>query len=176
MKLLPELFLAAFAVSGVTLKTSDFLGERENILPAILSAVASSLVFGVLMSESVFSSSLILGLFIGVAASRKVDRPNLILGVILTFVFALLFELKTPTMWLVIVVALFAFIDEWGHEKLTQKSGLKALFFRYRLTLKLVLSLLTLMSQIQALHLMGFLCFDLSYDLTNLILQKDVKV
>jgi hypothetical protein len=176
MKLPPELFLAAFAVSGVTLKTSDFLGERENKLLAFLSAVASSLVFGVLMSESVFSSSLILGLFIGVIASRKVDRPNLVLGLVLTFAFALLFEVKAPTIWLVIVVGLFAFVDEWGHEKLSRKVGLTALFFRYRLALKLVMGLLTLMSQIQALHLMGFLCFDLSYDLTNLILQKDVKV
>lgn len=175
MKLTPELFLAAFVVSGVTLKTSDFLGERENIFLAVLSAVASSLVFGVLMSESVFSSSLILGLFIGVIISRKVDRPNLVLGVILTFAFAFLFEIKAPTIWLMIVVALFAFIDEWGHEKLSQKRGLTVLFFRYRLALKLVMSLLTLMSQIQVLHLMGFLCFDLSYDLTNLVLQKGVK-
>jgi hypothetical protein len=176
MKLPPEMFLAAFAVSGVTLKTSDFLGERENTLLAVLSAVASSFVFGVLMSESVFSSSLILGLFIGVTVSRKVDRPNLVLGLILTFAFAFLFEVKTPTLWLVIVVTLFTFIDEWGHEQLSRENGAAALFFRYRLTLKLVMSLLTLMSRIELLHLMGFLCFDLSYDLTNLILQKHVKV
>ena len=176
MKLPPELFLAAFAVSGMTLKTSDFLGERENTPLAVLSAVASSLVFGVLMSESVFSSSLILGLFIGVTASRKVDRPNLVLGLILTFAFAFLFEVKTPTLWLVIVVTLFTFIDERGHEQFSRKEGAAALFFRYRLTLKLVMSLLTLMSQIEVLHLMGFLSFDLSYDLTNLILQKHVKV
>ncbi len=175
MKLPPELFLAAFAVSGATLKTSDFLGERENTRLAVLSAVASSLVFGVLMSESVFSSSLILGLFIGVTASRKVDRPNLVLGLILTFAFALLLEVKTPTLWLVIVVTLFTFIDEWGHERFSRTEGAAALFFRYRLALKLATGLLTLMSQIEVLHLMGFLCFDLSYDLTNLILQKYVK-
>lgn len=175
MKLPPELFLAAFAVGGVTLKTSDFLGERENTRLAVLSTVASSLVFGVLMSESVFSSSLILGLFIGVTASRKVDRPNLVLGLILTFAFALLMEVKTPTLWLVTVVTLFTFIDEWGHEQFSRTEGAAALFFRYRLTLKLATGLLTLISQIAVLHLMGFLCFDLSYDLTNLILQKYVK-
>jgi hypothetical protein len=176
MKLPPELFLAAFAVSGVTLKTSDFLGEREKTPLSVLSAVTSSLVFGVLMSESVFSSSLILGLFIGVTLSRKVDRPNLVLGLILTFAFAFLFEVKTPTPWLVIVVTSFTFIDEWGHEQLSRKEGIAALFFRYRLTLKLVMSLLTLISHVQALHLMGFLCFDLSYDITNLILKKYVEV
>ena len=175
MKLPPELFLAAFAVSGVTLKTADVLGEGENTRLALLSAIAASLVFGVLLSESVFSSSLILGLFIGVTASRKVDRPNLVLGLILTFAFALVFDVKTPTPCLAIVVTLFTFIDEWGHERFSRTEGAAAIFFRYRFTLKLVMTLLTLMSQIEVLHLTGFLSFDLSYDLTNLILQKYVN-
>jgi hypothetical protein len=172
MKLPPELFLAAFAASGGTLKTADVLGERDSRRLAVLSAVASALLFGVLMSESVVSASLILGLFLGVTAARKVDRPNLVVGLMLTFAFAVLLGVQTPSLWLVIVVAVFTVIDEGGHDALGRKEGAAALFFRYRCALKLAMGLLAVLAQIQVLHLVGFLAFDFAYDLVTLMLKK----
>ena len=162
----------AYALSGLTLKTADVLGERGKTLRSFLSATISAFLFGVLTSESVFSSSLILGMIIGVTLSKKVDRPNMVFGLILTLVFAVYFGVQTPTLWLLTGVAFFTFIDEAGHEKHRQKKGLPAFFFRYRLSLKLAMIFLTLCSQIQALGLMGFLCFDLCYDLTSHLINK----
>ena len=171
MQLQPELLITAFALSGITLKTSDFLGERGSTPISYLSAAVSAFIFGLLMSESVFSSSLILGIIIGVILSRKVDRPNMVLGLILTFAFASYFEfwtnLKVSTLWFLVVVAFFTFIDEVGHERLGQKEGFPALFFRYRLSLKLIMILLAGVSLIPTVYLIGFLCFDLAYDFTN---------
>ena len=172
MKLHPALFLFAYALSGLTLKTADVLGERGKILPSFLSATISAFLFGVLTSESVFSASLILGMIIGVTVSKKVDRPNMVFGLILTLLFAVYLGVQTPTLWLLTGVAFFTFIDEVGHEKHRQKKGFPAFFFRYRLSLKLALIVLTLGAQIQALQLMGFLCFDLGYDVTSHLINK----
>lgn len=172
MKLHPELFLLAYALSGVTLKTADVLGERGKNSRSFLSAAISAFLFGLLTSESVFSASLILGIIIGVTLSKKVDRPNMVFGLILTLVFAVYFGVQTPTLWLLTGVAFFTFIDEVGHEKHRQKKGVPAFFFQYRLSLKLAMIFLTLCAQIQALHLMGFLCFDLCYDLTSYLINK----
>lgn len=172
MTLYPELFLLAYAVSGATLKTADVLGERGKIRRSFLAATISAFLFGVLTSESAFSSSLIIGIILGVTVSKKVDRPNLVFGLILTLVFAVYFGLQTPTLWLLTGVAFFTFIDEVGHERHRQKKGLPAFFFQYRLSLKLAMICLTLCSQIQAFHLMGFLCFDLCYDVTSYLITK----
>lgn len=173
MQLQPTFLLMAFALSGITLKASDFLGEKGNAPLSYISATISAFVFGLLMSDSAFSSSFFLGLIIGVILSRKVDRPNMIVGLILTFIFAFYFGLQIPTPLLLIVVALFTLIDEVGHEKLAQKKGYLAFFFRYRLSLKLIMVLLAGIFLVRVIHLMGFLCFDLSYDLTNHFLTHD---
>lgn len=175
MQLQPELLLTAFTLSGITLKASDFLGERGNTPISYLSAAVSAFIFGLLMSESAFSSSLILGIVIGVTLSQKVDRPNMLFGLILTLMVAFYFELKTPIPWLLLVVALFTFIDEIGHGKLSRKKGFSAFFFRYRMSLKLAMIILTSISLVQVIHLIGFLCFDLSYDLMNHLLTNILK-
>jgi len=168
----PELVLIAYALSGLTLKAADVLGETGKTRLSFLAATISAVLFGLLTSESGFSASLIFGLILGVIASKKVDRPNLVLGVILTLGFAIYFGVQTPTPWLLITVALFTFIDELGHEKLRRHKGVPAVFFQYRLSLKLAMIGLALSAQIQALQLLGFLCFDLCYDVTNYLVKK----
>lgn len=168
----PELLLIALALSGVTLKTSDFLGERGSTPASYISATISAFIFGLLMSESTFSSSLILGIIVGVTLSKKVDKPNMIFGLILTIITAFYFGIKTPSLWLLVVVAFFAFIDEIGHDRLSQRSGVFALFFSYRLTLKLAMTTLTGLSLVEAVYYVGFLCFDLSYDLASHLLTR----
>lgn len=174
MQLQQGLLLAAFALSGITLKTSDVLGERGNTSVSYLSAAASAVFFGLLMSESAFSSALILGIIVGVTLSRKVDKPNMIFGLVLTIIVAIYFEIAIPILWFLVVVALFTFIDEIGHERLSQRKGVSAFFFRYRLSLKLAMTILTSLSLVKVIYYIGFLCFDLSYDLINYLL-KDIR-
>ncbi len=175
MKLPPELVLAAFAASGGALKTADFLGERNGYGRAVLAAVAAALFFGVLMTESAVAASIILGLFLGVTVSRKVDRPNLVVGLILTFVVALLLGIQPPQFGLVAVVAVIAAVDEWGHDTYGGTVGAVGLFFRHRCALKLAMGLLAVLGQIPILYLMGFLAFDLAYDLVDRVLEKRGK-
>jgi len=172
MKLPPELVLAAFAASGGALKTADFLGERDGRGRAVLAAAAAALLFGLLMTESAVSASIILGLLLGVTAARKVDRPNLVVGLILTFIVALLLGVQPPQPGLVAVVAVISVVDEWGHDARAGSAGAVALFFRHRCALKLAMSLLAVLGEIPILYLMGFLAFDLAYDLVHRVIEK----
>ena len=172
MQLQPELLLIAFTLSGVTLKASDYLGERGSTPASYVCAATSAFIFGLLISESAFSSSLFLGIVVGVTVSRKVDRPNMIFGLVLTIVAALYFGIKVPNPWLLVVIASFTLIDESGHERLGQRRGALAFFFRYRLSLKLAMTLLAGLSVVEAVYYVGFLCFDLSYDLLSYLLTK----
>ncbi len=172
MKLPPELILAAFAASGGALKTADVLGERDGRGCAVLAAAAAALLFGVLMTESAVSASIILGLLLGVTASRKVDRPNLVVGLTVTVVVALLLGVQPPQLGLVVVVAVTSAVDEWGHDARAGTSGAVAFFFRHRCALKLVMSLLAVLGGIPILYLMGFLAFDVAYDLVHRVLEK----
>ncbi len=168
----PELVLVAYALSGVALKTADVLGETGKTWGAFLSAAIAAGLFGVLTAESAVSSALIFGIILGVTASKKVDRPNLVVGLIVTLIFAVCFGAQPPTPWLLITVAVFAFIDEVGHDRRRRQPGGPAVFFQYRLSLKLAMIGLALAAQIPALYLMGFLCFDLCYDGTSYLVKR----
>jgi hypothetical protein len=170
-----ELLLIIFTLSGITLKISDFLGEKGKTPASFVTATLSALIFGLLMSESTFSSSLILGLFTGLILSKKVDKLNLFFGLFLALITAFYFDLMLPDLWLLVLVAIFTFIDEIAHEKLTQKKGLPALIFQYRPLLKLIIIFLAIISLITLIHLISFLCFDLSYDLTTSVLEREKR-
>jgi hypothetical protein len=154
----------------MVLKAADFLGEKRSSPFSYLTALLSAVFFGFLISEDRFTSSIILGIIVGVIVSKKVDRPNMIFGLVLTIIFALVFEPESPVPFLTIMVSLFTFIDETGHEIYSQKRGLLSLFFHYRLALKLVMICMAIVSLIQVIHLVGFLCFDLAYEVTNYFL------
>ena len=172
MSLQSALLIIAYILSGITLKIADFLGERENTRWSYLSAIICAFFFGLLISESRFSSSLLLGIIIGVSLSNKVDKPNLMLGLVITLLTAFYFGFKMPILWLLLVVALFTFIDEVGHDRLHSTMGVLTRVLRFRPALKLLMIVLSGLAQIQIIYLVSFLCFDLSYDLTNYLLTK----
>jgi hypothetical protein len=94
------------------------------------------------------------------------------LGLVITLLTAFYFGFEMPILWLLLVVALFTFIDEVGHDRLHSTMGALTRVFRFRPTLKLLMIVLSGLTQIQIIYLVSFLCFDLSYDLTNYLLTK----
>ncbi|MFX0203234.1 MAG: hypothetical protein ACFFCW_44590 [Candidatus Hodarchaeota archaeon] len=68
-------------------------------------------------------------------------------------------------------------IYEKGHEKITS-GGVLSKFFRFRMILKVVMATLALLRWVDIVHAVGFFCFDVAYDLTDIIwplFMKDVK-
>jgi len=169
--------LIVFITGGITLKLADFYGERgDNIIQYFFAAIAA-FSFGLLISDSPTSSSIILGIIIGVALSKKVNRPNLILGLVFTFLISGILGFSLPIPWLLIIVSIVSFIDELFHDKLATNKEWLRLFFRFRLSLKLVMLFLAILSLVEIIYFLGFLSFDFAYDITGWLLcgEEDIK-
>lgn len=166
------ILLTIFSITGFTLKVADFSGEWRSRDVSILFAAISGLLLGLLITESAFSSAIVLGIIIGVGASGKINKPNLVLGVIVVVITALIFGFSTPSFWHLLIIASFAFFDEVGHGRFAGRGGFLAKFFSIRGSLKLVVILLAVIESLPILYAGGFLVFDLTYDLTTFLIEK----
>lgn len=165
-----ELQILIFSVSGVTLKLADFWGELERSLPAYSSAILTAVLFGSLAMQDSLNGALIFGLVLGVTVAQKVDRANLGVGVIATILFAVLFQAPLPSLWLFMVVASAASLDEVGHDRSTETQSWFTTVFRFRPILKLVMISLGVMTWIPYHIVINLLCFDLAYEGMNWVL------
>ena len=162
---LSELVLVlAFIVGGITLKLADLYAHRSR---GFVFAAISALCLGFLISANSVSSAIVLGIILAVTVAGKIDQLNLLIGLGFTVVIAIILGFSFPDLPLLAVVTLSALIDEVGHEKITARrySG----FFRFRMTLKIIMIMLAISMQINLIYTLGFLCFDFSYDALTLI-------
>jgi len=149
------------------LKLADHLGERGQSLQAYVYAAFSGALLEGLVHTGVEESSYVLGIVLGVALGGKINRPNLLAGLLTMAISALIFGLALPHPWLLVVVALLSFLDEVGHDRLASRTGSVGLLFRYRMGLKVGTILLAISWLVSVTTAVGFLCFDLSYDVVS---------
>jgi len=171
MNLQPWALTILFGLAGFTLKLSDYTGEKTRNITAFLVAGMCGLLLGVLISESGFSSSIVIGIIIGVGLSKKIDRGNLVFGLVMTAFSALLLGPEVPVVWLLAVVVLSSFLDELSHDRLGTKGGIERLF-KYRPTLKAAIVTSTAASMLPWVYAIAFLLFDIAYDLTGELLAR----
>jgi heme exporter protein D len=163
----PLAIIGIFTGAGATLKLADHLGENSQGITAYVSAILSGILFGVLMHIGPEESSYVFGIVIGVALSGKINRPNLIVGLLTVGVVVLPLGLSTPYLWLVFTVSILSLVDEVGHSYFSNKRSYMSVLFRYRASLKVGTIFLSVATLISLTTTLGFLCFDLSYDLTS---------
>jgi hypothetical protein len=164
-----------FACGGVSLKIADYYGERASKRIAYVSATVSAFIFGLLLSHNSISSAIILGIILGVLFSGKINQLNLFFGLALSLTIAFMFTFQFPLLWLLSLVTFFSFIDELSHDRYSSKNFFLANFFLLRPFLKMSFLLIASLSLIEGSYLLGFFCFDLSYDLTTFLLNKYVS-
>jgi phosphate/sulfate permease len=167
-----ELMLLLFAFGGIGLKIADYSGEHASRTLSLLSASVTALIFGLLLSHSPVSSSIVLGIILGVLFSGKIDQINLIIGLVLTVLIAFLLNFQVPLLGLLFAISVFSFIDELIHDRYSSKKHLLAKILGLRPFLKLTFLLLGSLSMIEVNYLVAFFCFDLSYDVTGVLLEK----
>jgi len=168
----PLMVIIIYVLAGFTLKLTDFYGEhRTGYLPYLITLLSASL-FTLLISESEYSSAIAIGIIVGVLLSGKINRPNLIFGLLLIISLSLLLGFVIPNQ-IVFLISVFAFIDEVFHEKFKNRSKILRTFFQFRPVLKISIALFFLLKWLPLTHLIGFFCFDLSYDLTSTVLLKE---
>ena len=154
------------------MKIADLSGELNLRNLALLSAVVCGSLLGILITESRFSSAIVLGVIVGVAVTGKINQFNLIAGVAVTFLTAVILGFVMPSIWLLAIVAFFAFIDEVLHDQFAGKSFPFTSFFSYRCCLKLTMLILAILALLPPIYPVGFLAFDLTYDITPLIFSR----
>jgi len=158
-------------LAGITLKLADFYGERDPSLRQYGFALMSALAFGYLIAYDSMSSSIFLGIIGGVLFAGKINRVNLVFGLILAFITAGIAGFQAPILWLMISVLFSSWCDEWCHDRFTVHH--RATFvFRFRPVLKLVMLLFAMLALVEMSYIVGFFAFDGSYDFTNWALKR----
>lgn len=154
------------------MKVADLSGELGSRRLALLSAIVCGCLLGILITESSFSSAIILGVILGVALTGKINQLNLIIGAAVTFLTALLLGFVMPSIWLLAIVAFFAFIDEVLHDQFAGKSVPLAKFFSYRCCLKSFMLIVAILALVPPIYPIGFLTFDLTYDFSQVLFSR----
>ncbi len=165
------LFLPVFCLAGFMLKLADWLGEKKHGgFKSYLVAAVSAFLFWVLLKTNIETSTLMLSIVIGCVLALKVNRLNLVFGVGVLLVLMVLFGFQPPIFWLLPILTALVILDEYTHEKFS------FVFFRFRGFLKTFILLLGLLGLLQPFNVLGFIIFDLTYDLTTIKIEKIVKV
>jgi len=164
-----EALILVFTLSGINLKLADFYGERGGGYLRHVFAAIAAVCMGLLISGDSPSSSIVLGIIIGVTLAGKLDKPNMMIGLALTLATATILGFSLPDFPLLIAITIASLIDEVGHDKIASR-GILTRFFHFRMALKIVIIFLTVLTWVDVLHALGFFCFDLSYDVTSILL------
>lgn len=168
--------VAAFSGAGATLKLADYLGESRQSGQAYSVAILSGILLGLLLQVGREESSYVAGIILGVALGGKIDRPNLIVGLLtvgtIGFVLVLVQRLLTPIPWLLAVVTGLALLDELAHDRLTGRRGPAEIFSRLRPCLKVGTVIMALAGLVSVLAATAFLGFDVCYGATSLLTNK----
>ena len=124
---------------------------------------------------------MVIGTAIGIFIAGKLNHPAYILSIILftglIFIAILLqiINMNLNTFYIIPVAAVGSFLDEFGHERWKSDKKSITFIFKHRFFLKIFAFFGVIFGFAQVIHLIGFLCFDIFYDLIETSYQHDKK-
>ena len=168
---------------GVAVKIMDLLIDeikiksyRIWIIPfAIL--VPVSMVYLALTEEPVIG--MVIGTALGILVAGKMDHPAYIASIVLFILFVViafrmeLLIIDSKTFFIIPVAATGSFLDEYGHERWGYKKKFITFIFKHRFFLKICAFIGLILDFVQPVHLIGFLCFDIFYDIIETAYQNN---
>ncbi|TFF86528.1 hypothetical protein EU519_01240 [Candidatus Thorarchaeota archaeon] len=171
--------LLVYALAGLTLKVGDdLLDEMSRPGPSWFPLALSGVLFGFLMSRSEWDLALLVSILLGVLASGKVNHPQFGIGFIMIACVLLLRGVPNITdiyLWIALLLVLFlaSALDEKGNDWAdTYGTARASWFFRYRLTLKVVGLLVSLLWSGFLIAAIGIWVFDLGYEIAGRLTRK----
>jgi hypothetical protein len=167
----PTYTLLTFALAGVFLKLADDYGEEGNSLLGYAAAFTAAGLFWLLIKVDQYTSAVMLAVVVGCIASLKVDRWNLIAGLILLAVLMGAMGFEIPALPPLITLAAAAYLDEASHDRHWKRQWIKRVF-RYRPLLKGLVVLLAALGLLSPLSAVGLIVFDISYDSTGVAIRR----
>ena len=168
---------------GVAVKIMDELIDENSfkpyrlwIIPLAL-FIPTSMVYLALTEGPVIG--MVIGTVIGILIAGKLDHPAYIVSVLLFIVLVLIafvsqvIQIEVTTLYIIPVAAAGSFLDEFGHEKWTGANKAITFLFQHRFFLKIFAFFGVFLGLALPIHLIGFLCFDVCYDLVAVASHHD---
>ena len=168
---------------GITVKVMDqLIDEIKHSSSKILIVpfgifIPTAMAYLALTEEPVVG--MVIGAVIGLLIAGKLDHPMYIVSVVLfiTLIFMVyimhIITIEITTFYIIPVAAAGSFLDEFGHDKY-QNGKIIKFVFKHRIFLKIFAFLGFILSFAQLVHLIGFLCFDIFYDLVDIAWQRNI--
>jgi hypothetical protein len=161
--------LASFAFIGAGIKYIDCVYD-EGVFDkrvAIVLGLVCGVLMGYLIGSDARASSIFLAVIVGVAITRKIDTNPFFLGAVLAFAVPLFLTKNIMIDWFPTTVLVFGgIVDEIGNNLadlgLIDSKALKT-FFHYRVSMEIVMFLLTIFGVFEPIYFLAFLLFDISY-------------
>ena len=168
---------------GIAVKIMDQLIDeikvksyRIWIIPLAI-FISSSMVYLALTEEPVIG--MVIGTAIGILIAGKLDHPAyvvsiiLFIGLIITTFLSQVIAIEATTFYIIPVAATGSFLDEFGHERWGNNKKVLTFIFKHRFFLKTFAFIGVVGGFAQPIHLIGFLCFDIFYDLVETAYRHD---
>jgi hypothetical protein len=168
---------------GVTVKTMDQLIDeikiksyRLWIVPLAL-FIPSSMAYLALTEGPVIG--MVIGTVIGLLITGKIDHlayiASIVLFIIIVFFASVsqMINIEITTFYIIPVAAVGSFLDEFGHEHWKSNKKSITFVFKHRFFLKTFAFFGVILGFAQPIHFIGFLCFDIFYDLIDTAGQYD---
>jgi hypothetical protein len=170
---------------GMAVKTMDYIVDEIKMKPYRLWIVPlaffipSSMAYLALTEGPVIG--MVIGTVIGLLITGKIDHlayiVSIVLFVILVFFATVLhiINIEMTTFYIIPVAAVGSFLDEFGHEHWKSDNKSITFIFKHRFFLKTFAFFGVVLGFAQPIHLIGFLCFDIFYDLVDTASRYDMK-
>ncbi len=170
---------------GVTTKSMDQLIDETNmksyrlwIIPCAI-FIPSSMAYLALTEGPVIG--MVIGTVIGLIVAGKIDHPAYGISIILFialifFAFVMrVIQIEVTTFYIIPVAAAGSFLDEFGHERWRSSNKSITFIFKHRFFLKIFAFFGVVLGFALPIHFIGFLCFDVCYDLVDATIRSDAK-
>jgi hypothetical protein len=170
---------------GIAIKMMDqLIDEIKNksyriyiLLLAIF--IPSSITYLALTEEPVVG--MVIGTAIGMLIAGKLDHPaylvSISLFILLVFIVFLLniIKIEITTFLIIPVAATGSFLDEFGHERWKSDKKSITFIFKHRFFLKIFACFSVVLGLAKLIHIIGFLCFDIFYDIIESVYNYDIR-
>jgi hypothetical protein len=169
---------------GIAVKSMDQLIDERKIISyrfwivPLAIFIPTSMAYLALTEGPVIG--MVLGTVIGLVIAGKLDHLAYVISVILflilisiAFVFHVL-QIEATTFYIIPVAAIGSFLDEFGHEHWESNNKNITFIFKHRFFLKIFAFFGVIVGFAQPIHFIGFLCFDIFYDLVGTASRYDV--
>ena len=167
---------------GIAVKIMDQLideirGKQYRIWIILLGVfIPTSMVYLALTEEPVVG--MVIGTAVGLLIAGKLDHPMYIISVILFVILVFtayilcIINVEATTFYIIPVAAMGSFLDEFWHNKY-KKNKITTFAFKHRFFLKIFAFIGFILGFAQLIHLVGFLCFDIFYDIVDTAWEPD---